>query len=149
MAFSRKVGKAIEDTLNKRVTHNTRGFVANGTIGENFYFETLFAENQSFVPTYVENIADATGVFLGQGRWTNENDGNIKKLCVLVYVHQHVLKNINARAVSSNPALAFHVQVCVVAPKKATEIVSISGINKAIVAIGAKVFLRISQHTKF
>lgn len=65
-----ELGRASYDTANsQRISTNTRGFIASGTIGKDFYFETLFAENQSFFPYYIANINKQTKVVPGQGRY--------------------------------------------------------------------------------
>lgn len=62
-------GKDFNDTISSRLNTNTRGLIASGYIGNKFYFETMFAENQSTFPVYVSNVVKATFVVPGQGRW--------------------------------------------------------------------------------
>ncbi|MBA2610609.1 MAG: hypothetical protein H0U95_01470 [Bacteroidetes bacterium] len=62
-------GKDVSDTLKRRLNTNTRGVIASGYIGNKFYFETMFAENQSTFPTYISNVTKASLVVPGQGRW--------------------------------------------------------------------------------
>ncbi|MBL7919212.1 MAG: hypothetical protein JNJ40_02795 [Bacteroidia bacterium] len=62
-------GRDLTDTLNRRLNTNTRGLIASGYIGNKFYFETMFAENQSTFPNYVSNLVKATYIVPGQGRW--------------------------------------------------------------------------------
>jgi hypothetical protein len=65
-----ELGRDYTDTTSFKNTYtNTRGFIASGTIGKNFYFETLFSENQSQFPNYVSHFANQTGVIPGQGRY--------------------------------------------------------------------------------
>lgn len=65
-----ELGRDYTDTTNYKNTYtNTRGFIASGSIGRNFYFETLFSENQSQFPYYVSNFSRQTGVVPGQGRY--------------------------------------------------------------------------------
>lgn len=65
-----ELGRANYDTANsQRISTNTRGFIASGTIGKDFYFETMFAENQSYFPYYISNFARQTRVIPGQGRY--------------------------------------------------------------------------------
>ena len=65
-----ELGRAYSDTTNYKNTYtNTRGFIASGRIGNDFYFETLFSENQSQFPYYVSNFNNQTGVVPGQGRY--------------------------------------------------------------------------------
>ncbi len=63
-------GKAFYDTAKtQRISSNTRGFIASGTIGKDFYFETLFSENQSQFPYYISSFNNQTRVVPGQGRY--------------------------------------------------------------------------------
>lgn len=64
-------GRAFVDTNSKqqRASTNTRGFIACGTIGKDFYFETMFSENQSFFPSYVSSYNNQTKIIPGQGRY--------------------------------------------------------------------------------
>lgn len=65
-----ELGRAYSDTTNyKNTSTNTRGFIASGRIGKDFYFETLFSENQSQFPYYISNFNKQTGVVPGQGRY--------------------------------------------------------------------------------
>ena len=62
-------GKDSEDTLQRKLYTNTRGFIASGSIGKDFYFETMLSENQSVFPNYLETASRGIGVVPGQGRW--------------------------------------------------------------------------------
>lgn len=63
-------GKSYCDTTKvQKISTNTRGFIASGAIGKDFYFETLFSENQSFFPYYISNFNKQTRVIPGQGRY--------------------------------------------------------------------------------
>lgn len=66
-----ELGRARYDTItnSQRISTNTRGFIASGSIGKDFYFETLFAENQSFFPYYISYNMKYTKVVPGQGRY--------------------------------------------------------------------------------
>lgn len=65
-----ETGRASYDTSSSQsISTNTRGFIASGLIGSNFYFETLFAENQSFFPHYMNANAKQTKIIPGQGRF--------------------------------------------------------------------------------
>ncbi|MDX2172532.1 MAG: hypothetical protein SFY56_05385 [Bacteroidota bacterium] len=64
-----EIGRDFSDTITRYLNNNTRGFIASGIIGSKFYFETMFAENQSRFPNYIANNANATTVIPGQGRW--------------------------------------------------------------------------------
>ncbi len=64
------LGRSYSDTTHyKSIYTNTRGFIASGRIGKDFYFETMFAENQSQFPYYISNFNNQTGVVPGQGRY--------------------------------------------------------------------------------
>ncbi|MES2512525.1 MAG: hypothetical protein V4580_00200 [Bacteroidota bacterium] len=58
-----------DTTKYQRISTNTRGFIASGTVGKDFYFETMFAENQSQFPHYISNFSKQTNVVPGQGRY--------------------------------------------------------------------------------
>jgi len=62
-------GKDLIDTATAKVSNNTRGFWVRGELGKKLIFESAFIENQSFVPVYIYNYGQATGVVPGQGRW--------------------------------------------------------------------------------
>ncbi len=63
-------GRAEYDTTKtQKISTNTRGFIASGTIGKDFYFETMFSENQSFFPHYLQHLSNATKIIPGQGRY--------------------------------------------------------------------------------
>lgn len=64
-----ETGKDTEDTLQRRLYNNTRGFIATGSIGKDFYFETMLVETQSIFPNYLETYSRYTGIVPGQGRW--------------------------------------------------------------------------------
>ena len=52
-----ELGFAYYDTTQyQRISTNTRGYIASGTIGKDFYFETMFSENQSQFPYYISNF---------------------------------------------------------------------------------------------
>ena len=64
-----EAGRDLRDSSGKFLYTNTRGVVAGGTIGDDFYFETLFSENQSVFPSYIADTARMLLVVPGQGRW--------------------------------------------------------------------------------
>ncbi len=65
-----ELGFAYYDTAQyQRISTNTRGFIASGSIGKDFYFETMFSENQSQFPYYISNFNKQTKVVPGQGRY--------------------------------------------------------------------------------
>lgn len=63
-------GKDLEDKSKNphKIYTNTRGAMVKGNIGEKFSFQTAVYENQSFLPTYLDNQVNSTGVMPGQGR---------------------------------------------------------------------------------
>jgi hypothetical protein len=68
--FNIETGVAQYDTAqSQRIYTNTRGFIASGTIGKDFYFETMFSENQSKFPYYISNYNNQTKIVPGQGRY--------------------------------------------------------------------------------
>lgn len=66
-----ELGRAFYDTtsIQQRISTNTRGFIASGSIGKDFYFETLFSENQSQFPYYISKYNNQTKIVPGQGRY--------------------------------------------------------------------------------
>lgn len=68
-----EAGSDRADSAGNKLYTNTRGVIASGSIGERFYFETLFAENQSVFPEYISKVANTTQVVPGQGRWKSFN----------------------------------------------------------------------------
>lgn len=68
-----ELGRDTEDTLFRKLYTNTRGFIVSGNAGKKVYFETMFAENQSMFPNYLENMSRASLTVPGQGRWKAYN----------------------------------------------------------------------------
>lgn len=66
-----ELGRAYYDTtsIQQRISTNTRGFIASGSIGKDFYFETMFSENQSQFPYYISKYNNQTKIVPGQGRY--------------------------------------------------------------------------------
>ena len=65
-----ELGRAYYDTTQmQRISTNTRGFIASGTIGKDLYFETMFSENQSQFPYYISKFNNQTKIVPGQGRY--------------------------------------------------------------------------------
>lgn len=62
-------GRDMSDTLKRNLLVNTRGFIATGTIGKKFYFETMVAENQAYFPNYIAAANQKTLIVPGQGRY--------------------------------------------------------------------------------
>lgn len=73
--FNFQYGYDFADTTNYQDTvslyENTRGFWVRGDIGENkkVSFESLFYENQKFLPAYLREYSNQTGVVPGEGRF--------------------------------------------------------------------------------
>lgn len=88
-------GRDTYDTLNRRISTNTRGLIASGYIGAKFYFETMFAENQSTFPDYVSNMAKSTLVVPGQGRWKTFKKTGYDYAFSSGFVSIQALKNVN------------------------------------------------------
>lgn len=64
-----EIGSDLADSSASKLYTNTRGLIVSGSVGDKFYFETMFAENQSMFPDYLRRFANATLVVPGQGRW--------------------------------------------------------------------------------
>ncbi len=64
-----ELGRDTEDTISRQLSTNTRGFMISASIGNDFYFESTFAETQSYFPNYVSNFSKGSQVIPGQGRW--------------------------------------------------------------------------------
>lgn len=64
-----EVGKDFADTVNQKLVTNSRGVIASAYIGNDFYCESMFVENQSFFPNYVKAVASAGKIIPGQGRY--------------------------------------------------------------------------------
>ncbi len=60
-------GRDFSDTIDWKPFVNTRGLIASGYIGNNFYIETMFAENQSRFPDYIAKNNRNTKIIPGQG----------------------------------------------------------------------------------
>ena len=67
--FNFEAGRDTRDTTGRNLYTNTRGFVASGTIGRRFYFESMLCENQALFPAYLTTESLVTKVVPGQGRW--------------------------------------------------------------------------------
>lgn len=57
------------ERITQRLGSSTRGFIGSGMVGNAVYFESLFAENQSSFPHYLDSNIRSTMVVPGQGRW--------------------------------------------------------------------------------
>lgn len=93
-----EMGRDTEDTIFRKLYTNTRGFVASGSIGKDFYFETMFSENQSLFPEYIETINKETKVVPGQGRWKNFNSRGFDYSFSSGFFSYQICRNINIQA---------------------------------------------------
>lgn len=66
-----EAGRDLAGNSSNNLYTNTRGIIGAGQIGQRFYFETMFAENQSVFPSYLETQVKQQLVVPGQGRWKN------------------------------------------------------------------------------
>jgi hypothetical protein len=91
-----ELGRAYSDTTNYLNTStNTRGFIASGTIGKDVYFETMFAENQSFFPYYISNFNKQSIVVPGQGRFKPFKTTGYDYAFSSGFVSYQATKNVN------------------------------------------------------
>lgn len=93
-----ELGRDAEDTLFRKLFSNTRGFIAAGYIGKDFYFETVFSENQTIFPNYIESVNKATAVVPGQGRWKNYGARGFDYAFSSGFFSYQALKNLNIQA---------------------------------------------------
>jgi len=63
------IGKDIEDSTGRKLLTNSRGILATAYIGKDVYCETMFVENQSFFPNYIDANVKAGQIVPGQGRY--------------------------------------------------------------------------------
>lgn len=89
------IGNDYYDSLKTQTSTNTRGFIACGYIGQKVYFETMFAESQSFFPGYVTGIVKANSIVPGQGRWKNFKVTGYDYAFSSGFVSCQPLKNLN------------------------------------------------------
>ncbi len=66
--FHFQFGLDFEDSVSRKLFHNTRAGIVKGDIGDKFSFMTTFYENQAVVPNYVAAFVRNKGVMPGQGR---------------------------------------------------------------------------------
>lgn len=85
------------DTIKRRTSTNTRGFIATGHIGKTFYFETMFAESQSFFPGYLGSAVNALTVVPGQGRYKNFKAGGFDYAFSSGFISYQPCKNVNVQ----------------------------------------------------
>jgi len=91
-------GRDTEDTLQRKLYTNTRGFIASGSLGKDFYFETMLVENQSVFPNYIESASRFTGVVPGQGRWKVFKSRGFDYTFSSGFFSYQPCKNINVQA---------------------------------------------------
>ncbi|MGZ4097494.1 MAG: hypothetical protein ACXVNM_01360, partial [Bacteroidia bacterium] len=89
------IGDDFHDSIKTQTSTNTRGFIGSGYIGNKIYFETMFAENQSFFPSYVNNVVKATSVVPGQGRWKQFKTTGYDYAFSSGFVSYQPIKNLN------------------------------------------------------
>lgn len=87
-------GRDLAAKTKRTLYTNTRGIIASGSVGDRFYFETMFSENQSVFPDYVSVVAKNQLVVPGQGRWktfkTNGYDYAFASGFFSVQLHKNV-----------------------------------------------------------
>ncbi|MBS1636078.1 MAG: hypothetical protein JST26_09195 [Bacteroidetes bacterium] len=89
-------GRAFYDTTSSQhISVNTRGFIASGTIGKDFYFETMFAENQAIFPAYIMQFNNQTKIVPGQGRWKNFKSNGYDYAFSSGFVSYQPIKQVN------------------------------------------------------
>lgn len=81
-----------------KIYTNTRGYIGAGYIGSKVYFESLFAENQSYVPDYMKPNLQSTRVMPGQGRWKVFRYIGYDYAFSSGFVSVQVHKNVNLQA---------------------------------------------------
>lgn len=91
-------GRDSEDTIRRSLYTNTRGFIASGSLGKDFYFETMLVENQSVFPNYIESYNRALGIVPGQGRWKAFKSRGFDYTFSSGFFSYQPCKNINIQA---------------------------------------------------
>lgn len=90
-----ELGEDVENTYTNNLYKNTRGFVVRSNIGKKFSFESSFRENQAFLPLYVANRTNSSGVAYGQGRVKKFKEDGFDFSMSSAYVSFTPTKNIN------------------------------------------------------
>ena len=90
-----EMGKDFADSLNSKIYTNTRGFIGSGQVGDKVNFESMFVENQSFFPNYINSNAKLNLVIPGQGRWKSFNGGGYDYAFSSGFVSIQASKNFN------------------------------------------------------
>ncbi len=93
-----ELGRDYNDTMKRILSTNTRGFIASGSIGKDFYFESMLAENQSYFPNYVETQNNKSFVVPGQGRWKPYKVRGYDYAFSSGFFSYQVCKNLNIQA---------------------------------------------------
>lgn len=93
-----ETGKGFSHDNNQWLYTNTRGYIGSGYIGSKFYFETMFAENQSVFPIYVSEQTYATTVVPGQGRWKRYKYRGYDYAFSSGFISFQAAKNLNIQA---------------------------------------------------
>lgn len=93
-----ELGRDRYDTLQRTLSTNTRGFIAAGHIGKDFYFETMLAETQSYFPDYIASFSKQTMVVPGQGRWKTFKKTGFDYAYSSGFFSYQPIKNINIQA---------------------------------------------------
>ena len=88
-------GRDVADTAQKNLYTNTRGFIISGKIGQQFYFETMLAENQSMFPNYLSNATNSSKVVAGQGRWKTFKTSGFDYAFSSGFISVQATKNFN------------------------------------------------------
>ncbi len=88
-------GKDFSDSIDKKFYTNTRGLMVSGSVGNNVYFETMFTENQAWLPNYVYNASNAMRVVPGQGRFKNFKTYAYDYAFASGFVSVQAAKNLN------------------------------------------------------
>ena len=90
-----ELGRDVADTVQKNLYTNTRGFIISGKIGQQFYFETMLAENQSMFPNYLSNATNSSKVVAGQGRWKTFKTSGFDYAFSSGFISVQATKNFN------------------------------------------------------
>jgi hypothetical protein len=88
-----ELGKDFSDK--RKLYNNTRGFIGSAHIGDKVYVETMFAETQSFFPTYLSTMITADKVVPGQGRWKRFKSSGFDYAFSSGFVSIQACKNFN------------------------------------------------------
>ncbi len=90
-----QLGRDLVDSTKEKLITNTRGLIASACVGSDVYIETLFAENQSFFPSYLKSYAKATSVVPGQGRHKSFKSTGFDYAFASGFVSYQPVKNLN------------------------------------------------------